>query len=250
MTMGSDAAGLAGFDSASSSALRKVSRFNQPAAAKDLAEAESRSSEEKADDAVARIFEKINKRLITPFLRAETRQACWEILSENFSTYTECSEALRVVVAEMDADAKKLDDAAFLTNTSYSIALHTDQSAADEFAFSWKTYGRAMRLLEKLLAEQREPSDLDRDRKAAEQFRVQATLHNIGMLAILHAYKVVNPTKAAWELSFDLARGGALRTYSALREALELRREQVDVHPSFESGFDGEGAYLAGITGH
>lgn len=247
MTMGSDAAGLASFDSASRSALSKVTRFTRTAEAKELAEGEELSTH---DVALKRIFAKIHKQLTTPLLRAETRQAYWAVLAENYNTYVECSEALRVVMSEMSDEAKQVDDDAFLEQSMRSISLHVSQLAADEFAFSWRTYERAMRLRDKLLASEQQPADPDRDCKLAEQYHQQSVLHNIGMLAILHAYKGVNPTKVAWEMSFDLARGGALRTYAALREAIRLRRDQVEVVPSFDGGFDREDAYLAGFTEH
>jgi len=120
------------------------------------------------------------------------------------------------------------------------------EAAREEILFDVATFRRAMNLRKKL-EPQNPPSDPARDKILSGQYLVQSAFHQIGCAALLAIGSGVKPTPPAVTTTFELTRGGALRTYAAVREAIGLRAAgRTDVMED-RLPFDQEDAALAGL---
>ncbi len=196
-------------------------------------------------DMLKRLGERACRRIIFPALKAETRDGYLRIIAKNFRVFRDLTRAASTIIenfAPEDAEVPEEDDLEEdLRATAQSIA---GELAAEEVRFSIATLDRALRLRSKLAADQ-PPRDAERDRELARIFSAHVLLHQLGILALTAVGTGAPATEAAITASFELLRGGALRAFAAVREAIALRTPDPDIGEI--APFDAEDALLAGL---
>lgn len=185
---------------------------------------------------------RIEAEVARPILKAESEEAFFQAVKSHWSVYRDILDAARVLLETSGPALKaRVEDAArhSLRVPAKKLA---GETAAEEVEFIEATYARATGMVAKVLG--REASDRARDFELAREFRTQAAVFQLGALLIELAAHERLGTAASISCSFELARGGALGAYGAVREALELRHPPVEVSEGV-GPFDDEEMALA-----
>jgi hypothetical protein len=179
---------------------------------------------------------------ITPLVRAQSREAFYDLVLEKLNLFIDASEAVRVTRKATGASTST--DRSFMEKYYERIAAVAGPEAGEELRFDVATMVRVSKLTAKIAG-----MEVELEEEFASEFATQLMLHTVGVVGIMNIASGAEHSQVGMDQCFELARGGALRAYAAVRNAFPPRRaaESVADVPT-RLDFDAEDAHLAGFS--
>lgn len=171
--------------------------------------------------AISGIVSSVRTDIIAPLLQAKTVEQFHDLFGEHFAAFIDAMDAIRTVQRTSGAPATA-PDRSFMDKYYAALGEIVEPAAEDELRFDVATVDRALAVVRQL--RELPPSESSVEESLAKDFRINVAMHTLGLVSLMELAGGAKHSRPAMLQCFELARGGALRAYAAVRQALDTRR--------------------------